>query len=82
MHANSLYIKVQNCTANASRFFFFKWDFHRSKCIKIFWRQPLANKKGAADEVLEPNAQETGEVYIHTYRFSGETEVAGDLGFE
>lgn len=23
-----------------------------------------------------------GEVYIHTYSFSGETEVAGDLGFE
>lgn len=23
-----------------------------------------------------------GEVYIHTYSFSGETEVASDLGFE
>lgn len=29
MHANPLYVKVQNCTANAG---LFKWDFHWSKC--------------------------------------------------
>lgn len=32
-------------------------------------------KKGAGEWVQ-------GEVYIHTYSFSGETEVACDLGFE
>lgn len=32
-------------------------------------------KKGAGEGVQ-------GEVYIHTYSFSGETEVACDLGFE
>lgn len=87
MHANSLYVKVQNCTANAG---LFKWDFHWSKCKvhkDILAAGNWANnrwqtKKGAADEVLVQNAYGKGEVYIHTYSFSGETEVASDLGFE
>ena len=54
--------------------------------IKIFWwkktEKITTGRQNAAVDELVPNAQGKGEVYIHTYTFSGETEVASDLGFE
>lgn len=42
-----------------------------------------ANNCWQTKKVLWMSAGEAqGEVYIHTYSFSGETEVASDLGFE
>lgn len=79
MHANPLYVKVQNCTANAGLFKNGTFTDQSAKCIKIFWQwETGANNCWQTERKVLLQT----EVYIHTYSFSGETEVASDLGFE
>lgn len=58
-----------------------------AECIKIFCRQKselitASEENRCSSGAVGVELKGKGEVYVHAYSFSGETQVAGDLGFE